>query len=108
MMIAGLTLLAVAGYIVKNILFSVLMLVLIPIVFLISKFPSRFLANKVFRKRFLSKEGIPVNQYVKFGDGFGVIKSLGKESHYDYKQATKIYETKNLLILRLEEGHEYF
>lgn len=101
MMIAGFTLLAVAGYIVNNILFSVLMLVLIPIVFLIARFSSRFLANKVFRKHFLSKEGIPVNQYVKFGDGFEVIKSPGNQSHYDYERVTKIYETKNLLILQV-------
>lgn len=105
MMIAGFVLLAVAGYIVKNIFFSVLMLILIPIAFLIlkllSRLLSRFLANIVFRKYFRSKEGKPIHQDAEFADSICVKTSLNKEARYGYKQITKIYETQNLLILQV-------
>ena len=104
MMIAGFVLLAVAGYIVKNIFFSVLMLILIPITILIlkflSRFLSRFLANIVFRKHFLDKEGKPISQVTKFADRICITKSFDNVLFYEYKQVTKIYETKNLLILQ--------
>lgn len=104
MMIAGFVLLAVAGYIVKNIFFSVLMLILIPIAFLILKLLSRFLTNIVFRKHFWVK-GEAISKITKFKDKVYILTlNDEKTSCYEYKQVKEIHETEHLIILRVKQN----
>ena len=100
-MIIGLIMFATGSFIDKNIVLFFTAIILIVIVLLFLKFFPRFLSNKVYKKRLAMNNGEQIKRIIGFTESIHIVTANNKELSYGYRQVTKIYETQNLLILKI-------
>jgi hypothetical protein len=98
-MIIGFAIIAIVGYIDKNLILLFMMIILTLIVLLSLKFFPLFLSNKIYKKRLLMNNGKQLKMITRFTENIHIVTANNKE--YEYRQVTKIYETQNLLILKI-------
>ena len=100
-MVIGLAMFAAGSFIGKKIILFFTAIILIVIVLLSLKFFPFFLSNKVYKKRLLMNNGKQLKRIIRFTENIHIVTANNKELSYEYRQITKIYETQNLLILKI-------
>jgi len=98
-MVIGLAIFATGSFIDKNIIFFITAIILMVIILLFLKYFPIFVLNKVYKKRLLKNNGKQLKMITRFTENIHIVTANNKE--YEYRQVTKIYETQNLLILKI-------
>jgi hypothetical protein len=96
-MVIGLAIFATGCFIGKNITLFFTAIILMVIVLLLLKYLPIFVLNKVYKKRM--NYGKQLKIITRFTENIHIVTANNKE--YEYRQVTKIFETQNLLILKI-------